>query len=242
EAHFADQFVTSRELEWDAETRSVRGALRVQLGAITMREQSFQPDAQEKAAATLTAVRAAGLGILPWGRAAEQLRQRIAFLHTLDGEWPDVSDGALLARLDEWLAPELAGTELPMIDLARSLEHLLSWKQRASIDEVAPTHMNVPSGSRIPIDYTDPAAPALAVRLQEVFGWKETPRIGGDRVPLVMHLLSPAQRPVQATRDLASFWRSGYFDVKKDLKGRYPKHYWPDDPLTATATRRVRPR
>jgi ATP-dependent helicase HrpB len=117
----------------------------------------------------------------------------------------------------------------------------LTWEQRRAIETLAPTHVQVPSGSRIPIDYGDPASPVLAVRLQEVFGLAETPRIGGG-VPLTLHLLSPARRPVQVTRDLGSFWRTGYFDVRKDLKGRYPKHYWPDDPLEAEPTRRTRPR
>jgi ATP-dependent helicase HrpB len=119
---------------------------------------------------------------------------------------------------------------------------MLPWDRRAALDELAPTHITVPSGSRIPIDYTDPDAPALAVRLQEVFGMTETPRIAHGAVPITMHLLSPAHRPVQVTRDLASFWRSTYFDVKKDLKGRYPKHSWPDDPLAAVPTNRARPR
>jgi ATP-dependent helicase HrpB len=128
------------------------------------------------------------------------------------------------------------------IDLAAILEGMLAWDQRRRLDEQAPTHVAVPSGSRIPVDYADPEAPVLAVRLQEVFGWTETPRIAGGRVPLTLHLLSPAHRPVQVTRDLASFWRTGYFEVKKDLKGRYPRHYWPDDPLQATPTSRARPR
>ncbi len=115
-------------------------------------------------------------------------------------------------------------------------------ERRTAVDELAPSHVTVPSGSRIPIDYSDPDAPVLAARLQELFGMTETPRIAGGRVPLTIHLLSPAHRPVQVTRDLASFWKTGYFEVKKDLKGRYPKHYWPDDPLQAQATSRVRPR
>jgi len=131
---------------------------------------------------------------------------------------------------------------LSRLDLTTILESMLAWDQRRRLDEQAPTHVDVPSGSRIPVDYSDPDAPVLAVRLQEVFGWTETPRIAGGRVPLTLHLLSPARRPVQVTRDLASFWRTTYFDVKKDLKGRYPKHYWPDDPLAATPTHRAKPR
>ena len=119
---------------------------------------------------------------------------------------------------------------------------MLDWKQRAQLDELAPTHLVVPSGSRIPIDYGDPEAPVLAVRLQEMFGCTETPRIAGGRVPLTIHLLSPAHRPVQVTRDLAGFWRTTYFDVRKDLRGLYPKHHWPEDPLAAAPTNKAKRR
>ncbi|MBL8998081.1 MAG: ATP-dependent helicase HrpB, partial [Gemmatimonadetes bacterium] len=128
------------------------------------------------------------------------------------------------------------------VDLAGALLAWLPWEARARLDRVAPTHLEVPSGSRIAVDYSNPAEPVLAVRLQEVFGLTETPRVGDGRVALTLHLLSPAHRPVQVTRDLASFWRTGYFDVRRDLKGRYPRHPWPDDPLTAPATRRAKPR
>jgi ATP-dependent helicase HrpB len=121
--------------------------------------------------------------------------------------------------------------------LSAALFDHLDWEQRRRLDELAPEHVEVPTGSRIRVDYSDPSAPVLAVRLQEVFGWRETPRIGGGAVPLTMHLLSPAHRPMQVTRDLASFWATGYFDVRKDLRGRYPKHHWPDDPLTAPPVR-----
>lgn len=132
--------------------------------------------------------------------------------------------------------------EVQRIDLHEILLGMLGWERRTAVDALAPSHLEVPSGSRIPIDYADPDAPVLAARLQELFGMTETPRVAGGRMPLTIHLLSPAHRPVQVTRDLASFWKTGYFDVKKDLKGRYPKHYWPDDPLQAQATSRVRPR
>jgi ATP-dependent helicase HrpB len=132
--------------------------------------------------------------------------------------------------------------DLSRLDLAEVLRGTLTWQQRAALDELAPTHLLVPSGSRIPVDYSDPASPVLAVRLQEMFGATETPRVGGGSVPVTLHLLSPAHRPVQVTRDLAGFWRSTYFEVRKDLKGRYPKHHWPDDPLQAAPTHRARPR
>ncbi|WP_368028365.1 ATP-dependent helicase C-terminal domain-containing protein [Paenibacillus sp. DCT19] len=132
--------------------------------------------------------------------------------------------------------------DLKKLSLQDVLLSELSWEQRQQLDQEAPTHIQVPSGSRIPIDYSRPDDPTLSVRLQEMFGQQETPRIGGGRVPVTVHLLSPAQRPVQVTRDLANFWRETYFEVKKDLKGRYPKHYWPDNPLEAMATNRAKPR
>jgi len=165
-------------------------------------------------------------------------------MHGVDATWPDVSDAALLETLGEWLAPHVRGArsldDLGRIDLAGALLSQLPWDRRALLDDLAPTHITVPSGSRIAIDYADASAPVLAVRLQEMFGLADTPRIARGAVPLTVHLLSPAQRPVQVTRDLAGFWRTSYFDVRKELRGRYPKHHWPDDPMTATPTRRIR--
>ncbi|HSU15589.1 ATP-dependent helicase HrpB [Longimicrobium sp.] len=247
ERHFADQIATEESVAWDDAAGAVRARRIERLGAIVLREAPLaEPDPGRIAAALADAVRQAGIASLPWTKASAQLRERIAFLHLHDPSFPDVSDGALLETLGDWLGPRLYGLrkmdEVRRIDLAPVLEGMLAWEQRRRLDELAPTHVEVPSGSRIAIDYTDAAAPVLAVRLQEVFGWTETPRIAGGRVPLTLHLLSPARRPVQVTRDLASFWRTGYFEVKKDLKGRYPKHYWPDDPLVAEATARARPR
>jgi ATP-dependent helicase HrpB len=152
----------------------------------------------------------------------------------------------LLATLPDWLDPYLNGVSrrahLDRIDLAAALQGLLDWTLRQKLDALAPSHVVVPSGSRVPIDYANPGEPVLAVRLQEMFGLAETPRIAGGRVPLLIHLLSPARRPVQVTRDLASFWTNGYRAVKAELKGRYPRHYWPDDPLVAEPTARTRPR
>jgi ATP-dependent helicase HrpB len=157
-----------------------------------------------------------------------------------------VSDDALALSVEQWLEPHLAGLrrldEVSRLDLESALLELLTWEQRRALDRLAPTHYQVPSGSRIAIDYADPAAPVLAVRIQEMFGLMETPRVGDGRVPLTIHLLSPAHRPVQVTKDLAGFWRTSYFDVRKDLRGRYPKHEWPENPLEATPTRRTKRR
>ncbi|MDX1531631.1 MAG: ATP-dependent helicase C-terminal domain-containing protein, partial [Rhodothermales bacterium] len=184
---------------------------------------------------------------LPWSKEARRLRERLGFLHHHEPEaWPDVSDAALTATLDAWLLPHLVGVrrldDLRRLDLGAVLLAPLGWPERQRLDAWAPTHVTVPSGSNRPIDYGDPEAPVLAVRLQEVFGLEETPRVAGGRVPLTMHLLSPAQRPVQVTQDLRSFWRDAYFDVRKDLRGRYPKHHWPEDPLRAEPTARAKRR
>ena len=171
---------------------------------------------------------------------------RVAFLRRLDESWPDLSDTALLASLEIWLAPVLdkisRRDHLARIDLDAALKALVPWDKQRTLDRLAPTHIDVPSGSRVPVDYANPAEPTLSVRLQEMFGLLDTPRVGGGKVPLTLHLLSPARRPVQVTRDLASFWANGYKAVKAELKGRYPRHYWPDDPLVAEPTARVRPR
>jgi ATP-dependent helicase HrpB len=163
-----------------------------------------------------------------------------------DDSWPAVSDQALAATTDVWLAPWLDGVtrrdHLARLSLPEILRALLPWDKQRELDKLAPTHLQVPSGSNIRIDYLDESAPAVSVRLQEVFGLDATPRIGGGRVPITFKLLSPAQRPVQVTRDLASFWRGSYADVRKDMRGRYPKHYWPENPLEAEATRGARRR
>lgn len=247
ERHFAEQIVAEDVVAWDAAAEAVRARRTRRLGALVLRDAPLtEPDPARVAAALLEAVRQEGIASLGWSKASAQLRERIAFLHLHDPSFPDVSDDALEAGLAEWLGPQLQGMrkleEVRRIDPGAALEAMLAWPQRRALDEQAPAHVQVPSGSRIPVDYADARAPVLAVRLQEVFGWTETPRVAGGRVPLTLHLLSPAHRPVQVTRDLASFWRSGYFEVRKDLRGRYPKHVWPDDPLSAQATARAKPR
>jgi ATP-dependent helicase HrpB len=228
----------------------LKAVRRERLGAIVIREgQLRDPDPALLGAAIETLIRREGLAVLGWSDAAASLRQRLAFVAQLSGiggKWPDLSDEGLLSSLSDWLGPRLTSVrrraDLARIDLVEALMNLIGWEERRMLDQLAPTHLEVPTGSRIPVDYRDPAAPVLAVRLQEVFGLTETPRVGGGRVPVTMHLLSPAHRPVQVTRDLAGFWRTSYFDVRKDLRGRYPKHFWPEDPLTAEPTRRAKPR
>ncbi|AHG91930.1 ATP-dependent helicase HrpB [Gemmatirosa kalamazoonensis] len=236
------------ELAWDADAGVVRARVVERLGAIVLREiPDPSPDPEAVAAALVDAIRAGGLGMLAWSEDASRLRERLAFLHALEpSAWPDVSDDALLATLDAWLAPRLWGVrrrdELARVDVGEALRDRLTRQQRAALDDLAPSHVVVPSGSRVRIDYATPDAPVLAVRLQELFGAVETPRVGGGRVPLTLHLLSPAYRPVQVTRDLAGFWRTSYFDVRRELRGRYPKHEWPEDPLAAQPTARAKRR
>ncbi|MFJ7148262.1 ATP-dependent helicase HrpB [Streptomyces sp. NPDC100445] len=198
-------------------------------------------------AALLEGLRQEGLGLLRWSPGAALLRQRLAFLRTHLGEpWPEVSDEALYARVDEWLEPELGRArrraDLGRIDAGQALARLLPWAggEAARLDELAPERVTVPSGSRIRIDYGDPERPVLAVKLQELFGLRETPAVAG--VPLLVHLLSPAGRPAAVTADLASFWRDGYRAVRAELRGRYPRHPWPEDPATAPATRHTKAR
>ena len=231
----------------DYATGAVVARRRERLGEIVLRESSIgSPPPERVRRVLLDAIAHRGVAALPWRDAARRLRERIAFAGRRDSAWPDVSDAALLASLDEWLGPSLEPLrrldDLERLDFVALLEGFLDWRQRRDLDELVPSHIEVPSGSRLPINYSNPEAPVLAVRIQEVFGMRESPRVFGGRVPITMHLLSPASRPVQVTQDLAGFWRTSYFDVRKDLRGRYPKHDWPEDPLAATATRRVKPR
>lgn len=244
---FGSQIVRISVVEWDDDARAVRARRRAMLGAIVLDDHAWNnPDTAAVREALLGEIVRAGIDALPLNESAERLRARLAFLHHHDARWPDVSSDTLLRTIGEWLAPELSGVrkwdELARVDTATALLPLLDWEQRAALDRVAPTHLEVPSGSRIQLDYANPDAPVLAVKLQEVFGWTATPRLLDGKVPVTLHLLSPAQRPVQVTQDLAGFWRTSYFDVRKDLRGRYPRHPWPDDPLAATATRRAKPR
>jgi ATP-dependent helicase HrpB len=245
ERHFAPQAVVEDIVTWDERAAAVRARRVTRLGALVLGDAPLRDvDPAQVATALTGALRARGVAALPWSDAALRLRERLAFLHAHDATWPDVADAALLASMDAWLAPHLTGArtlaDVARLDLAGLLLARLDHGQRGRLDALAPTHVTVPTGSRIPVDYADPAAPVLAVRLQELFGSRDTPSVLGGRVPLTLHLLSPAHRPVQVTRDLAGFWATSYFDVRKDLRGRYPKHEWPEDPLAAAPTRRAR--
>ncbi|WP_430501059.1 ATP-dependent helicase HrpB [Micromonospora trifolii] len=237
---------TDREVGWSDGDVVAREVTR--LGAIELVQRRLdRPDRAEVAAALLTGLRQDGLGLLQWTPAARALRERLAFLrHHLGEPWPEVGDDSLLDAAPSWLGPELAAArrraDLARVDVSSALRRLLPWAQAARLDELAPERIEVPSGSRIRLDYGDPAAPVLAVKLQETFGWPAAPRIADGRVPVLLHLLSPAGRPVAVTADLASFWRTGYPQVRSELRGRYPRHPWPEDPGTAAPTRHATPR
>jgi len=233
---YGERIVDEEIVEW-RDTMVARRRRR--FGALVLEDKPInRPDPEKVKTAMLVGLRQRGL---PWTDELLAWRQRLAFLRQLDPSWPDLSDAGLAASLDEWLAPFVDGAARH-IDLAAALKALVPWDRQRQVDALAPTHIEVPSGSRVPVDYGNPAEPALSVRLQEMFGLTDTPRIAGGKVPVTIHLLSPARRPVQVTRDLASFWKTAYRDVKAELKGRYPKHYWPDNPLIAEPTARAKPR
>ena len=242
---YGDRIVDEEVLRWNAQDGAVLARRQRRFGALALEDKPLSNPAPEKlSAAMIEGVRQMGLAALPWTEDLVRWRERIAFLRQHDASWPDLSDTALLATLDDWLASFLEGasrrSHLGRVDLGAALKTLVPWEKQRQLDSLAPTHIEVPSGSRVAVDYTNPEEPSLSVRLQEMFGLTDTPRIAGGRMPVTIHLLSPARRPVQVTRDLASFWKTGYRDVKAELKGRYPRHYWPDDPLIAEPTARVR--
>lgn len=230
-----------------------RGALQARrarrLGALLLAEQRVQLDPGHVAAALLEQVRGSGLAALPWREPEQRLLARLRFVAAhIDGkrEWPSMDEAALLADIDNWLLPWLQGVnnlkQLPDGVLGEALLSRLDHAQRKLLDDYAPTHITVPTGSRIAVDYLDDNAPCVEVRMQEVFGLADTPRIGGGKVPITLKLLSPARRPMQITRDLSGFWRGSYAEVRKDMRGRYPRHYWPENPLEAEPVRGLRPR
>lgn len=248
EALFADRITSETQIAFDEASGQVRARKRRRLGEIVIEDTVWpDPPAEAVSAALLAAIRARGLDLLPWSAAAAGLRARVNFLHRLDpasGAWPDWSDQALLAGLEDWLLPYLGGISrlegLRRLDLHEVLAAGLDWPRRQALDIEAPSHLDVPSGNRHALDYGDGQAPVLAVKLQEMFGARETPSVAKGKVPVTLHLLSPAGRPVQVTQDLVSFWGRGYADVRADLRGRYPKHPWPEDPLTALPTARTK--
>ncbi len=251
EEHFAAQIVEHADILWDSREQAIRARRERRLGALLLGSAEIRdPDAQQLQNAALDGLRQLGIAGLPWTPQLRQWQARVVLMRQYEvaspEPWPDLSDAALAATLEEWAPPWITGVtrreHFARIDLGNALRSRLSYAQGVILEREAPTHFTVPSGSNIPIDYLDGEIPTLSVRLQEMFGLHQTPCVAAGRLPLLLKLLSPARRPVQITRDLVSFWNRGYHDVKKDLKGRYPKHYWPEDPYSAEPTRRARPR
>jgi len=248
EARFADHIVIEDETSFDKPAMALRARRRKRLHAITLSEQNLPVAASEQTAQILAdGLAAAGLDRLPWAKPLKQWRDRVMFLRTTSpDEWPDLSDAALAASRAEWLAPALMDktslSDMSASDLSDAVMALLPWDKRARLEREAPTHFTAPTGTALPIDYEAEQGPTIAVRLQELFGLNVHPAIANGRLPLVVELLSPAHRPVQVTRDLPGFWRGSYAAVRSDLRGRYPRHPWPEDPASAEPTRRVKPR
>jgi len=248
ERDFPQQFVRERTLRWNDDRNAVEAFDEQRFGAIVLERRSVPVKAEDALPALLAAVRAKGINVLPWSEHARRLRARMQALR----EWmpeqalPDVSDATLLVTLDEWLAPYLHGKRrldaLSAEELSQALAGLFDYEQRRLLDAQAPDSLTVPSGQSRRLEYAPDEPPVLAVKLQELFGLIDTPRVGGGRIPVTLHLLSPAGRPIQVTQDLKGFWERTYPEVKKELKGRYPRHPWPDDPWSATPTHRAKPR
>ena len=248
---FARRIETVERVAWDNRAEAIRARREKRLRDLVLESSELRnPDPAAIQAAALDGLVQLRLDVLPWSPELQQWRARVALMrnHAVPSAepWPDLSDESLLATVAEWAPPWIVGftrrEHFSRVDLGNALRSRLTYAQQSILDREAPTHYGVPSGSRIPIDYLD-EVPTLSVRLQEMFGLQKTPTVAAGKISLLLKLLSPAHRPVQITRDLVSFWDRGYHEVKKDLKGRYPKHYWPDDPYTAVPTaRRSRPR
>jgi ATP-dependent helicase HrpB len=252
ELRFADRIENADEISFDRGALALRARRKKTLHAITLSEAplALSPSA-ETARILADGLISAGLDKLPWSKGSKQWRDRVMFLRKAQGEsqregWPDLSDDALVARREDWLVPalydKLSLKEVSAGDLSEALSTLLPWELRSRLEREAPTHFEAPTGTQLPIDYEAEQGPTIAVRLQELFGLNTHPSIASGAVPLVLELLSPAHRPVQVTRDLPGFWRGSYAAVRSDLRGRYPRHPWPEDPANAPATRRVKPR
>ena len=248
ERMFAGNIETRSEISFDRTKGALRARQIRKLGALTLDQRNLPVEPDETTAKLLAeGIVALGMDRLPWSPRLKQLRARIAFLRRAEGaEWPDTGDAALAAGAEEWLAPFLEGArgldDVSEDSLAAALDALLPWAMRRRLDAEAPTHFETPAGSHVAIDYESGAEPAISARVQEFFGLKEHPLLAGGRVKPVLHLLSPAHRPVQTTSDLPRFWAGAWADVKKDMKGRYPRHVWPDDPAAAAPTTRAKPR
>jgi ATP-dependent helicase HrpB len=248
-AAFTEQLVREEEVRWDERQEAIVARAVERFGMIELSSTARTPSADILQRGMIEGVRSMGLEVLPWTDHARSVLLRSEWLRRngLAGSaWPDVSTEHLANSLDEWLGPYLGGmtkrAHLDRLDMSRITGALLTFDQHQLLERLAPTHLTVPTGSRIPLEYGERPHPVLAVRLQEMFGQTETPTVGGGRVLVMLHLLSPARRPLAVTQDLPSFWKNAYPDIRKEMRGRYPKHYWPENPLEAEPTRRAKPR
>ena len=238
-------FVTQDYAHWDDKKESFVAERQTRLGRLIVESQPLKGvSSEQRVSALIELVQRRGLSLFNWSDELQQWRARVMILAKCqsggDVDWPDLSDATLLSSVGQWLPPYLDGvtklSQLQKLDIASILKAMLPWPLPQELERLAPERIEVPSGSRIRIDYLQ-SPPVLAVKLQEMFGCKETPAVANGRIPLMVHLLSPAKRPLQVTQDLASFWRGGYVEVAKEMRGRYPKHPWPEDPLSAEASR-----
>lgn len=242
---FAEQLQTLEEIYWDEKVEGVKGRTVTTLGAIELSVKSFVPPPEQTLALVTEYVRSSGLKVLPWNKECESFRRRSEWLrkNSLVNDWINLSDDHLTATLDHWLAPFLNGisrkSQLDRLETTAILRSLFTMQQQREVERLAPTHLTVPTGSHIPIDYSADQ-PVLAVRLQEMFGETKTPTVGGGKVKVQLHLLSPARRPIAITQDLPSFWKNGYLEARKVMRGEYPKHYWPENPLEAAPTKKTK--
>ncbi|MBV9394949.1 MAG: ATP-dependent helicase HrpB, partial [Methylobacteriaceae bacterium] len=244
----AAEIATRAETIFDRDRLALRTRRVSRLGAITLAEQNLPVEAGPESARILAeGIAARALDRLPWTTAQKQLRERVAFLRAAEGaEWPDLSDAALAANPADTIAPFVEHCtsvgEVTAEDLDRLLAAMLPWHLKRRLEDEAPTHFPTPAGSSLPIDYAAEAGPTLEVRVQELYGLTEHPAIAGGRVPLTLALLSPARRPIQITRDLPGFWKGSWAAIRSEMKGRYPRHLWPEDPASAAPTNRAKPR
>ena len=248
EMRFAAQIEDRDAVTFDTASASLRARRTRRLGSIVLAEQIKQVSPDAGTAHTLAdGIVRLGLDKLPWSRAAQQFRTRVEFLRKAEGdEWPDLTEEGLEKTAADWLEPMLldktSRTAIGADELSDAVMTLLPWTLRRRLDDEAPTHFTAPTGTAVPIDYSAEQGPTVSIRVQELFGLAKHPSIAGGRVPLVVELLSPGHKPVQITRDLPGFWRGSYADVRVEMRGRYPRHPWPDDPTTAPPTRRAKPR
>jgi ATP-dependent helicase HrpB len=246
ESVFAAEISSGREIVWSTADSKVRARHLRKLGAVILDEQPLEPEGEKVSRALIEGVRRTGLHCLPWDKETERFRARVQWVRgaapNMSG-LPDLSDEALAASLEHWLTPFVDNMwkleQLQRLDLLTIVRSLLTPQQMRDLDRLAPSHLQVPSGSRVALDYTQTEHPSLSVKLQELFGLVETPRVAGGTIPVTIHLLSPAARPLAVTQDLRSFWQNVYPEIRKQLRARYPKHPWPENPMTAVPTRRT---